>query len=308
MTTEEYIARINGANPGGDNQHLPFVQGGTSGGYLEGVGETVAPGRSMTRAQHERYYQEALDAGIPQDWLDDYLVRNPWDAHRAIEGYRSETTGSGIDQQTGQRGTPAGAASGGDWWSQNAPGGGMGDGGFGAAPEPFGEQYSTLTRPEALRQPYVAPQWEETFTEPTMEQVTSDQGYKARLMQGQRTQEASAAARGSILSGGHQKALTRFGQEFASNEYGAARGRAFDNYLQRYGQFNDSANRGVQARGINESAYQTDAANNLGQYNTRYRAYQDAILNRRDSERDTFDRNYSMARLGLDATTAGRPA
>src|SRR5688572_17599176 len=99
---EEYIARINAANPGGENQGLPFVQGGSTGGWIDGIGETVAPGRSITPAQHAQYRQAAIAAGVPEDWLDDYLARNPFDAHRAIEGYRSETTGSGIDQQTGQ--------------------------------------------------------------------------------------------------------------------------------------------------------------------------------------------------------------
>jgi len=302
---EEYIARINAANPGGENPHVPFVQGGTTGGYLAGIGETVAPGRSLTRAEHDRYYNEALAAGIPQEWLDDYLARNPWDAHRAIEGYRSETTGSGRDQQTGTTGSLG--AAGGNWFSMHAPGGGGNAPTFGATPEAYAETFTALERPAHLRDPYVAPTWNETFKPPTMEELTSDQGYQSRLATGLQGRQRAAAAQGSILSGGTQKALERFAQDYASNEYAQAHGRAFDTYRQRYGQFMDSANLGLGARQVNESQFATDSASHLNQYNTRYKAYQDAITNRRNAERDAWDREYGMARLGLDATLGGRP-
>ena len=49
--------------------------------------------------------------------------------------------------------------------------------------------------------------------------LTNDPGYKFRLQQGQDALENSAAARGGLLSGAGGRALTEYGQNFASNEY-----------------------------------------------------------------------------------------
>lgn len=45
-------------------------------------------------------------------------------------------------------------------------------------------------------------------------------GYQFRLGEGLKALERSAAARGTLLTGGTLKGLTRFGQDYASNEYG----------------------------------------------------------------------------------------
>ena len=58
------------------------------------------------------------------------------------------------------------------------------------------------------------------------EQLTTDPGYGFRLSEGLKALERSAAARGGLLSGGTGKALTRYGQEMASQEYGNAYNRA----------------------------------------------------------------------------------
>lgn len=49
--------------------------------------------------------------------------------------------------------------------------------------------------------------------------LASDPGYKFRMEQGQAALENSAAARGSLFSGSTGKALTEYGQGFASNEF-----------------------------------------------------------------------------------------
>lgn len=48
---------------------------------------------------------------------------------------------------------------------------------------------------------------------------SADPGYAFRQSEGQKALERSAAARGSVLGGGTLKALSRYGQDFASNEY-----------------------------------------------------------------------------------------
>lgn len=52
-----------------------------------------------------------------------------------------------------------------------------------------------------------------------------DPGYGFRLSEGQKALERSAAARGGLLSGATGKALTRYGQEFGSEEFGRAYNR-----------------------------------------------------------------------------------
>ena len=60
---------------------------------------------------------------------------------------------------------------------------------------------------------------------------TMDPGYDFRFDEGQRAQERSAAARGNLLSGGQAKALQRWSQGLASQEYQNAWNRNEQQYL-----------------------------------------------------------------------------
>lgn len=53
----------------------------------------------------------------------------------------------------------------------------------------------------------------------------ADPGYQFRMAEGMRGVEGSAAARGGLLSGAALKAIQKYGQNFASNEYGNAYNR-----------------------------------------------------------------------------------
>jgi hypothetical protein len=59
----------------------------------------------------------------------------------------------------------------------------------------------------------------------TMNDFEQDPGYQFRMAEGQKALERSAAARGGLQSGGTLKALAKYGQDFASNEYGNAYNR-----------------------------------------------------------------------------------
>jgi len=54
----------------------------------------------------------------------------------------------------------------------------------------------------------------------TAQDFETDPGYQFRIGEGQKQIESSAAARGGLLSGAAAKALTKYNQDFASNEYG----------------------------------------------------------------------------------------
>jgi len=57
-------------------------------------------------------------------------------------------------------------------------------------------------------------------------EYTESPGYQFRVGEGVKAMERGAAARGNVLSGAQQKGLTRFGQDYATQDY--------DNFLRRY--------------------------------------------------------------------------
>ena len=87
-----------------------------------------------------------------------------------------------------------------------------------------------------------------------------DPGYDFRLQQGMRGIEGSAAARGGLLSGGTLKALNRYNQEFASNEYTNAYNRFNADRDRRYNrlagvaQTGQTATRDIAQMGTNNAA------------------------------------------------------
>lgn len=76
--------------------------------------------------------------------------------------------------------------------------------------------------------------WEGEFKAPT---VTDDPGFRFRLEEGQQAIERSAAARGGLTTGGTLKAIDRYSQDLASQEYEKAWNRSFLEYNQAYNEF-----------------------------------------------------------------------
>jgi hypothetical protein len=68
----------------------------------------------------------------------------------------------------------------------------------------------------------------------TMKDFQADPGYAFRQSEGQKAIDNSAAARGSSLSGATLKALSRFGQDTASNEYQNSYNRWNNDMSNRY--------------------------------------------------------------------------
>lgn len=75
------------------------------------------------------------------------------------------------------------------------------------------------------------------FTAPTGLTEQNDPGYQARLKLGTDAIQRSAAARGSLLTGGTAQALNQFGQDYGSNEYSNVYNRAFNTNAANYNQF-----------------------------------------------------------------------
>lgn len=104
---------------------------------------------------------------------------------------------------------------------------------------------------QAPNQPLSAAQY--AFTPPSGQQVLADDpGYQFRLTEGQKALESSAAKRGGLLSGGTGKALQRYGQDLASQEYEKAYSRALGRNELTYGRAL-TENRDVYGRSLSEN-------------------------------------------------------
>jgi hypothetical protein len=83
--------------------------------------------------------------------------------------------------------------------------------------------------------------------------LMSAPGFQFRISEGQKALERSAAARGTLLTGGTLKAITRYGQDFASNEYN-------NRYNQLYGLSNLGLNAANSSANLG-SSYAANAGN-----------------------------------------------
>lgn len=93
------------------------------------------------------------------------------------------------------------------------------------------------------------------FTAPNPADVANDPYYQFRQQEGQRGIEHSAAAKGTLLSGGALKSLARFNSGLASEEAG----KAFDRAMETY-----NANRGTNAQNFGQQMDTYGANTNAG--------------------------------------------
>jgi hypothetical protein len=95
---------------------------------------------------------------------------------------------------------------------------------------------------------------------------TLDPGYEFRLQQAQQALQRSAAARGGAMGGGALKELTRYSQDYASNEFQNAFNRFETNTANRYGRLSDLTKVGYDAAG-RQGTNLTDAGRYSGDIN-----------------------------------------
>lgn len=95
-----------------------------------------------------------------------------------------------------------------------------------------------------------------------LEDFTKDPGYDFRLSEGEKGINRSLAARGGLFSGAAGKALSRYNQDFASNEYGNAYNRYNTNQGNKINRLASLAGIGQSATNQVQQAGQ-NAANNI---------------------------------------------
>ncbi len=158
----------------------------------------------------------------------------------------------------GAAGTDGGGGAAGGAGGSGGPGGNFGS--FTGGPDPFtsavwtGGDYQQLAKTGDLNSPYRLP---------TQAELEASPGYMARLAAGLQARDRSAAAKGTVLNGGTQQALARYGQDYASNEYSNLVGQTLGARQQNYGE------------------YSADDANAFRNYQSRYGQFQDANNNSR---------------------------
>lgn len=111
------------------------------------------------------------------------------------------------------------------------------------------------------------------FKAPTDVTEQNDPGFQFRLKEGLNAIQKSAAAKGTLLTGGTLKDLAEFGQNFASNEYDKVYGRALGEYQgslglkqNQFGNLLSLSNQGLNAA---ENANTSNSSyNNTSQNNT----------------------------------------
>lgn len=95
-----------------------------------------------------------------------------------------------------------------------------------------------------------------------LEDFTKDPGYDFRLSEGEKGINRSLAARGGLFSGAAGKALSRYNQDFASNEYGNAYNRYNTNQGNKFNRLASLVGIGQTATNQTQQAGQ-NAANNI---------------------------------------------
>jgi hypothetical protein len=196
-----------------------------------------------------------------------------------------------------------------------APGGGTTtDTGTGGTPAPVppyqGGQYAnpaygsgpTLTTPQLpaeLQTPFSLPSYD-AF-------VNANPQFETGLKTALQGVDRSAAAQGSLLSGGQLKAATKFATDYGSSHY-----QDYVNNLLQQRNTNMSeylANAGLAANtfSANQAAYQNQVQDALAQFGTNYNQYLDLINNNRTASNDYWSRLMDVTNAGIRSATAAQP-
>lgn len=121
--------------------------------------------------------------------------------------------------------------------------------------------------PPAFKAPDPLAPWTGSFTAPTAEAAASEPGFQFQLGEALKAIERSAAAKGTLLTGGTGKALEGRAVDLANTNYKDVYGRAYNEYDTRRSDFlNNEANRFTSQVSNENNRYDSEFANWQGQY------------------------------------------
>jgi hypothetical protein len=148
----------------------------------------------------------------------------------------------------------------------------------------------------------------------TMKDFNADPGYQFRMDQGSQALQRSAVARGGLLSGGTLKALDRYGQDYASNEYGNAYNRFNNDQTTRFNRLSAVAGTGQTATNtianLGTQTAQQIGSNYIGAGNAQAAGYvgqANAVNNGISSLGNFYMQQQYLNRFAPQTTAAGGP-
>lgn len=146
-------------------------------------------------------------------------------------------------------------------------------------------QLPTLRQPPpAFRAPDPLAPWTETFTAPTAEDAAKEPGFQFQLGEGLKALERSAAAKGTLLTGGTLKGESAWATDFANTNYKDVYGRAANEYDTRRTNFlTNEANRYNSQVQNEQNRYDSEYQNWAGQFGQEAGLFGMADLNRMHS-------------------------
>jgi hypothetical protein len=126
-----------------------------------------------------------------------------------------------------------------------------------------------LPNPSSYPAPNPLQPWTEEWVEPNPGELANDAGFKFRLGEGIKALQRSAASKGTLLTGGTLKDLTKYGQDYSSNEYRNFYDRRYNDYDTRRTNFlTNEANRYTSERGNRMDNWGIDSDHfNMGRVN-----------------------------------------
>lgn len=228
---------------------------------------------------------DAFGAAYPQ-----YSGIIAWDPNRQIYesqgGYFTNLNGTGWSLTPKGPDTPDTSAS-----TQPSPGS------PGGVPNP-------LAPPPFTYAPFTDQFTNPNFVAPTGLTEQNDPGYQARLKLGSDTLQASAAGKGTLLTGQTANDLNQYAQDFASNEFGQVYNRAltdyqtqsannFQQYTQKYQQYLNGYQQALQGYNTNLGAGQQAFGDTLGLSSQLF-----------GQNQQNWQNQFNVAQLGLNAASA----
>lgn len=189
---------------------LAPTQGGQAGGSFNTIARGGTPGRGTTLPMM------SPAGGGPERWEYDRSPGGPWDPRQAA----ADSMGSSpmVNQPQMAAPGPTGAS------TAMVPQGGQVD-------------LNSLVNPNLGASGSLMQDFGREFEAPTEATMQQEPGFQFRLQEGLDALQNSAAARGGLLTGATAEALTRYGQDYASGEYGNVYDRASREYERAYNIF-----------------------------------------------------------------------
>lgn len=200
---------------------------------------------------------------VGESWLDDRLMR----------------ADSSIGVRSGQvQRVDHGGGGGGNWYG--------GAGGFGSPPP----EYQVPDLPPWLQGEFsLSP-----YAMPTAAEFEASPGFQVGLDSARQGAERAAAAKGSVLSGGFQKALGKYLSDYGTTKYG------------------DFVSMGLGVNNANNAAKLSSRQQNAGEYQqgvgNQYAAFTTNVGNKRNAENDYWSRLRDQATLGQSSSLGARPS